>query len=132
MLLRPLAIWLLMMLLAIANGAFREAVLVPRLGPARAHVASTAMLCLLIALLAGLSIRWIAPGSARAAWLVGALWLGATLAFELGFGRFVAGKSWSELAADYDLLAGRVWIFVPITVFSSPYIAARLRGALAS
>ena len=32
--------------------------------------------------------------------------------FELGFGHWVAGHPWSRLLADYDLLAGRIWVLV--------------------
>jgi hypothetical protein len=51
-----------------------------------------------------------------------------TVAFEFGFGHFIAHKPWSELRADYNVLRGRVWILVLITISAAPYIAARLRG----
>ena len=33
-----------------------------------------------------------------------------TVAFEFGFGHFVAGHSWQRLLGDYNLLEGRVWL----------------------
>jgi hypothetical protein len=50
MMLRAIAIWLLLLVLAIANGALREAVLTPRLGADAGHRVSTLTLCALILL----------------------------------------------------------------------------------
>jgi hypothetical protein len=49
MIARTVATWFALMLLAIAHGASREAVLVPRVGSGKAHLVSTAILCILIA-----------------------------------------------------------------------------------
>jgi hypothetical protein len=51
-----------------------------------------------------------------------------TLAFEFGFGHWVAGKSWSDLLRDYNLLEGRVWPLVPVVTTVAPALAARVRG----
>jgi hypothetical protein len=37
---------------------------------------------------------------------VGALWVAVMLAFELTFGRLVAGASWARLVSDYNLAQG--------------------------
>ncbi len=130
MYLRALLLWLLLMVLAIANGGFREALLTPRLGAPAAHVVSTLLLCLLIAVTSYTTIPWLAPPTPSAALALGTLWLVLTLAFEFGFGHYVVHKPWSELLADYNLLAGRVWILVPVTVFLAPLLAARTRDLL--
>ena len=62
------------------------------------------------------------------AFLIGSLWLALTLAFEFGFGHWAGGKSWHELLQDYNLLAGRVWVFIPIVTAVAPAFAARARG----
>lgn len=124
---RALAVWLGLVAAAIANGTLRVALLEPRLGAAAAHVASTLALCVLVLLVARLAIGWIAPSGARAAWGVGGLWVGSTVAFEFGFGRQVAGKSWAELLADYDLSRGRVWILVLVVTAAAPALAWRWR-----
>ncbi len=128
MLLRAGAVWLLLVALAIANGAFREAALVPRLGAAAAHVVSTLLLAGLILAVAFVAISWVAPRSFAQAALVGVLWLVLVLAFEFGFGHWVAGKPWRELLADYDLAAGRIWILIPLLTAIAPAVAARWRG----
>jgi hypothetical protein len=82
-----------MVLMAIANGALREAWLKPRLGEERARQAST-----------------------------GLAWLVLTLAFEFGLGRFVSHLSWRQMLAEYDLFAGRLWVLVPLWVALAPYL----------
>jgi len=130
MIARTIAAWFALMLLAIANGAFREAVLAPRLGSGKAHVCSTAILCILIAVSSLVAAPWLNPRTTQAALTSGTIWLIMTLAFEFAFGHFVAHESWSELLADYDLFAGQIWVFVPLTAFVAPYLAARARGVL--
>jgi hypothetical protein len=55
---------------------------------------------------------------------VESLWLNLALAFELLFGRLVAGASWERLAADYNILKGGMLPFLML----SPVIAGRMRG----
>ena len=79
---------------------------------------------LLLALFGGwfffLHRRW-PLSSAQQAWLVGAVWLVMTLALETFMGRVLGGKPWPEVFEDYDVLAGRIWILVPLWTFVGPY-----------
>jgi hypothetical protein len=114
-----------MLLLAVLNGALREAVLTPRLGDTVARQVST---LLLLALFAGwfwlLHRRW-PLSSASQAWLVGALWLAMTLAFETFMGWVLGGKTWPQVFEDYDVLAGRIWLLVPLFTLVGPYVFLR-------
>jgi len=125
---RTLVVWLLLLVLAILNGAGREALLVPRLGPAVAHVISTLTLSVLIATTTWIAEPWIAPPTARAALATGATWLVMTLAFEFLAGHYLFGKPWPVLLADYHLLRGRIWVLVPIVTLFAPLWAWRLRS----
>ena len=58
------------------------------------------------------------------------MWLALTFVFELALGRFVSGLSWSELFAEYNLAAGRLWALVPIWVAVAPYFFFRLWRAV--
>lgn len=118
-----------MLALAVANGAFRVAILNPRLGEAAGHVVSTLLLCAVIATLTWVTIDWIAPPGARAALAIGIAWTLLTVAFEFGFGHWVGRKPWPELLADYNVVRGRVWILVLIATTLSPWIAARAKHA---
>ena len=57
-----------------------------------------------------------------------ALWLATTLAFELGFGRFVQHKGWAEILEAYTFKGGNLWPLVLAIVLISPWLAAKLRG----
>jgi hypothetical protein len=92
--------------IAVANGASREAWLVPRLGEHRGPQTSTVLLIVLLsAYIAAVMKLWPARSS-RQAIAIGALWLVLTLAFEFMLGRFVSGLSWREMLAEYDLASG--------------------------
>jgi len=124
---RALIVWIALLALAIGNGGFRERFVKPRVGEAAGHVLSTLLLAILILALSWVAIGWIRPDSTRAAWTVGAVWLGMTLAFELLAGHFLFRAPWKKLLADYDVTRGRVWIVIPITTLLAPVWAYRLR-----
>ena len=58
--------------------------------------------------------------SVRHAAMVGVVWLGAAVLFELGLGHWLDGLSWSRLLADYDLRQGRLLLLVWLTVAAGP------------
>ncbi|RPH38005.1 hypothetical protein EHM92_01210 [bacterium] len=120
-------LWFPMLLLAVLNGAAREVLYKASLGDLRAHQLSTVTLLILFSIYIWLVIRFWTPESSQQALLVGLLWLVLTLAFEFGFGSFVGGRSWAELVEEYNLLVGRVWIFIPVWVAIGPYIFYRLQ-----
>jgi hypothetical protein len=125
MLFRAGVVWFGLLVLAVLNGAFRQAVLVPALGMGPAHILSTAILCVLILTLAAGTIRWIAPRDGGDAWRAGALWLLLTLMFEFLAGHYLFGTPWAELLADYDVLRGRVWVMVLLATAVAPAWALR-------
>jgi hypothetical protein len=126
---RALLVWLLLLVVAVIGAAFRTGMLEPRLGESKAHVLGTIAVATVFALLIWLVIGWITP-SLRAADLlvVGLLWLVLTVVFEFGFGRYVMGHPWSRLLADYNILAGRLWVLVLLTVLLWPLLAGMLKG----
>jgi hypothetical protein len=127
-LVRTLVVWLVLLVLAILNGAGREALLTPHLGPAVAHVISTITLCALILATSWLTVSWIAPSTTRDALAAGGTWLAMTFAFEFLAGHYLFGKPWPVLVADYNLLRGRVWVLVPLVTLLAPLWAWRLRN----
>lgn len=129
MLLRALAVWLLLLVIAVGAGALREGLLVPRIGDAAAHVVGTVLVVALFVVAIGLSVEWIVPSLATGSLVrVGVGWTVLTVAFELALGRLVMGLPWNELLREYDVLAGRVWILVPLTTLLVPWILGRLRA----
>lgn len=125
MLLKAIGVWLLLLVIAIVNGAVRETVLTPRLGPKTGHTLSTLSLSAAILVAAWLTAPFVRYESVSDAWLVGVLWVVLTLAFEFLAGRYVFGKSWEVLVADYDVMQGRIWPLVLVATLLAPVLAAR-------
>ena len=123
MITRTLVVWFGLLALAVANGGFREAVLVPRLGLGMARAVSSVMLSLLIVGVGWAVTRWIGPATLQDAWAIGAVWVALTLCFEFLGGHFLFGKPWPELLADYNLFAGRIWVVVLVATLMTPAIA---------
>ena len=129
---RFLLIWPLLAVVAILNGTLRVMTYGRFMPELAAHQVST-----VTAMLAFAAITWLAHrrwpiSSAAQALLIGACWLVMTVAFEFGFGHYIAGHTWQALLADYDLLSGRIWglllawvLVLPIVVFK---LAPRGRG----
>jgi hypothetical protein len=121
-LLSPLAVWLAIAVVAVANGVFRETVLIPRMDEYTAHVLSTAML--VVAILAVSAAYFGRSGTVftRAELLlIGAVWTLLTVGFEFLVG-YAEGTPVSVTIGQYDVLAGQVWIAVPLTLLVAPLL----------
>jgi hypothetical protein len=117
--------WLALVVVAIINGALREAVYKPSVGDLAAHQISTLTGIFLFGLLIwGMSRLWPIQ-SAGQAWGIGFIWLGMTICFEFLFGHYVMGHSWSTLFHDYNVFEGRLWILVLLWTVSAPYVFFR-------
>lgn len=122
--------WMPMVLIAIANGLFRERVLARRLSELPAHQASCATGVLLFGLYVWLVISIWRPESSGEAIATGLIWLVLTIAFEFLFGRLVVGHPWSRLLHDYNLFAGRLWVLVLGWIALAPYLFFQLQNHL--
>ena len=107
--------WLGMMVPAILNGGLRDLAYKQSAGVLAAHQISTAALLVLLSVYFWLLTRIIPFESPGQAWTVGVIWFVMTEVFEFGMG-LSAGKSWAELMQTYDLMAGRVWVLIPVWV----------------
>lgn len=120
--LSPLGVWVAMAVLAVLNGGFREIVLIPRVGEYVGHVLSTALLVSAILIVSFGYFRWTAiEYSIVELVLVGILWTVLTVGFEFLVG-YLEGTPVSVTLGQYDVLAGQVWIAVPLTLLVSPII----------
>src|SRR5687768_18187927 len=132
MLLRAVAIWFVLLIIAVLNGAVREALIVPRVGRGAGHVISTVMLSTAIMFAAWASISWIGARTAADAFVIGLAWLTLTVAFEFGAGHYLFRTPWEELFADYNIVEGRIWIVVLVATLVAPVWAVWQRTAAAS
>ncbi|WP_348611376.1 hypothetical protein [Halobaculum rarum] len=118
----PLGIWVAMAVIAVVNGGVREIVLIPRVGEYSGHVLSTAILVAAILLVSFAFFSWTPVDYAQAELvLVGILWTVLTVGFEFAVGA-VEGTPVSVTLGQYDVLAGQVWIAVPIALLVSPLL----------
>jgi hypothetical protein len=120
-LLYAFGVWVGLAVVAIANATVRELVYAPVVGDYWGHVAST------VTFVAALSaVAYVYFGrvehTVRELVAIGAGWLALTVAFEFGFGHYVMGTSWDVLLADYDVLAGRVWVLVLLAMLLVPVV----------
>ena len=125
---RSLAVWLLIILAETVHGVLRGLFLVPVVGDLRARQVGVVVGALIILAIAVGSIRWIGARTRIELLAAGGLWLALTLAFELLFGRYVAGASWDRLLSDYDPTQGGYLALGMGVLALSPLIAAKVRG----
>ena len=126
MLARYLLVWLLLAIVGITNGIIRQATYGKSVSDLVAHQISTGT-----AILASGAVVWLVNRawpieSPAQAWSIGVCWLILTVAFEFGFGHYVAGHSWERLLADYNIVSGRVWSLFLVWIAVMPYVVFKL------
>ena len=99
-----------MLVIAIGNGALREATFGKHMPELRAHQLSTFIGAVVMGVFIWFVIGLWPPASNGEAIAVGGVWLCLTLVFEFFMGLVLRKRSLSEVLADYDLRAGRVWL----------------------
>lgn len=127
MAIRAFAAWLIILLLAVLNGALREGMLIPRLGARAGLVMSGLLLSGLVLATTWLLLPWIGARTQSQQLALGLGWLVLTLAFEFSFG-LLRGRPLSEILSAYTFKGGNLWIVVLLVTAASPWLAARLRG----
>jgi len=117
--------WLLLLVAMFAAGAFRVAVVAPRLPPFGTEVAGALLGIAVILALTRPFILSLGRPTLTTLAAIAALWLALTVAFEFGFFHYVGGKSWQELLEQYDVGKGHLWPFVLAAVALAPFVWAR-------
>jgi hypothetical protein len=118
--------WIPMLFIAVANGAVRDLGYKKYTTQLRAHQISTLTAAILFAIYAwAIARRWPLESVAQAI-VVGGIWFVLTIGLEAGFGHYVAKHPWADLASDYDLRQGRVWLLLLLWLFALPYVVFRL------
>ena len=126
---KSLAIWAIILVLAVLNGGLRETVLIPKLGNMTGMILSGVLLSLLILAVAYRLLPWLGIRPAAQLVVIGLCWLLLTLLFEFSFG-LLGGKSLSEILDAYTFKGGNLWPAVLVVTAVAPWLAAKLRGWL--
>lgn len=127
---KALVVWIGILLLAVVNGGFREAILIPILGRPSAFILSGILLSAIILAVAYISLSWFGRVQVEAYTAIGLGWLSLTLTFEFTFGRLIQGQPWLQLFEAYTFRGGNIWPIVLLITAMAPYIAAKVRGFL--
>jgi hypothetical protein len=115
--------WLLFTIFAIINAGIRNIVYKPYIGDLRAHQLSTIIFIIIIFIITYLVLRNTNLNlTTEETLIIGTIWLLFTICFEFLAGHYIFGNSWDKLLADYNILKGRIWSLVLITIFFSPYL----------
>ncbi|MDD1652709.1 MAG: hypothetical protein LUO86_06720 [Methanomicrobiales archaeon] len=121
--------WVGMLVLAIANGALRQATFGMVLPELRAHQLSTLIGSVLMGAFMWVVLRWWPPASRREAIAIGLLWVSLTVAFEFFMGLVLLGRPVAQVLADYNVFAGRVWVLFLLWLTVAPWLFFRIRAA---
>jgi len=127
-LIRYLLAWVAMLIIAIVNGALRQATFTKVLPELRAHQLSTLTGSIFIGLFIWLVIRTWPPSSGCHALLIGFVWLLLTVAFEFFMGLVLLHRSLNQVLQDYNLLAGRVWVLFLAWLTVAPWVFFRVQS----
>ncbi len=120
--------WLGLMVIGCMNGVLREVSYKRWVGELAGHQISTVTAIVFFGLAVWLLERRWPLGSSAQALTIGLIWLGLTVAFEFIFMHYVRGMPWSRLLHDYNVLEGRVWVFVLLWVFLAPWVVHKSRS----
>ena len=119
--------WIILIAIEFIHGVLRAMFLVPVVGDFRSRQIGVFTGSVLILAVTYMLVPWLRTTETKALIGVGALWVMLTVAFELGFGHYVFGRSWMDLASDYDIRRGGFLLIGMAVMMLAPLIAARMR-----
>ena len=121
--------WALLLVVAILNAGLRTKILVRKLRELRAHQASSLIFMSLVLIASALYAALLSStASLLDLWIVGLMWGILTMSFEFLFGHYVMKHSWQRLIEDYNLLKGRFWSLVVLTILIGPAFCGIMVG----
>jgi hypothetical protein len=124
-LLQGLAFWPAFPVLAVANGALRDALLAPAIGPALAlPISGVTFLILMLLVIKGFLVLSRAPRSRRDLWLLGTIWAALAILFEFVVFGAILGTPWTELVQAFDPSDGNLFSVVILGVLIGPRVIA--------
>lgn len=123
-------IWLIIAVMAIINGIFRENVLVGMISPNMAVSLSGITLSIIVLIVTYVSFPLFGKHHALTYFVIGLQWVLMTLLFEFIFGHYVMGKSWSDISEVFHIMKGNLFIIVLAVSLISPLLMAKVKRIL--
>ena len=125
--LKVIAVWVFMVMTAIANGGLRESILNRYFEQPYALATSGILLFVLLLGVIYLSIDLFVFTKDIHYLTLGLFWTGLTLSFEYGFGYFVRGLSFPEINQVFDFSSGNLFILALLATLFGPIALAYLK-----
>ena len=125
-----LLFWMLMAVCAMLNGILREKVLGPHFGAKVSLPLSGLSLSAIVFIVSYIAIDFLGRETRGVYVCIGIFWVLLTLLFEYGYGRFVGGRTWSQINAVFNLRQGNLFIVVLVVTLFAPLLSAYLKGYL--
>jgi hypothetical protein len=123
---RGTAVWLVIIFAETIHGIARRLLLEPIIGDLLARQLSVVIGSVIIFMIAFVFIRWLKGSGKLHFFLVGAIWVGLTLIFEISIGRFAMGLTWERISSDYDLVKGGLMPFGLLVMLLAPLMTAKI------
>ncbi len=124
---RAFFVWLVLIAVEFVHGILRTIFLVTVVGDFRSRQIGVFTGSILILAVAYMLVPWLHAAEKKSLISVGVLWVVLTFAFESSFGHYVFGRSWGDLASDYNLFRGGSLLLGMAVLMFAPVIAVRLR-----
>ena len=125
--LRAFAVWLLIAAAEVVHGILRMQYLRPLVGDLRARQIAIISGSLIILAIAYLTRRFVRAQGSGQLIAVGLFWALLMVSFDLGFGRYVIGYSWSRLLLDFDPTRGGFMLAGLAVMVLAPWLTAGRR-----
>ena len=123
---RGLVVWLVIIFAEFLHGTARTLFLQPLVGDFRARqIAVFTGILIILAVSYGFA-DWLRAATYRQLFLVGGLWVGLTLIFEIALGRLL-NLSWERILSDYDISNGGLMPLGLLFLTFAPLIARALK-----
>src|SRR3569832_2504349 len=119
--------WIPMLVIAVANGAFRQLTFGKVMSEPHAHQLSTLIGSFWIGAFIWLVVHTWPPSSGRQALLVGVVWVLLTVAFETFMGLVLQHRPIQDVLYENNLSAGRVWTLFLIWLGVAPWSFFHIR-----
>jgi hypothetical protein len=128
--LRALLSWLVLLAVAVANGALRQLAYPRSLGDLAARQISTGVGAVALGVAIWLLLRRWPIERAGHAWATGVLWTALTVLFEAALVRG-GGRPWREVWAQYALWKGSLWPLLLLWILIAPRLLSAPRSPMA-
>ncbi len=125
-LVRGFFVWLLIIFAETLHGTVRTLLIEPFIGGFRARQVSVLIGSAIIVFITFLFVRWLKGNYTYQFILVGVMWVGLTVGFEIVLGRFIMDLSWERICSDYGVASGGLMIFGLIVMLIAPVAMAKL------